>query len=143
MMNNSLPLAPPQLKDRVKPEHWASFIDELNACGTPNADCLLSCGIFLSCTCCFLFPKIKHEFEDKVDKVLREHREKFAPHVTAMARAETNINIWTPSTDPLQRGQWNQTTVYYVAIECTESGWVPPKRDDKHISELEKMTAYV
>lgn len=143
MMNSYLPTAPPQLKDRIKPEHWEAFVKDLNDAGTPNADWLLTCGIFLSCTCCFLIPKIKNEFEDKVDRVLEKHKENFKPHVVSMQRATTSVRIWNPSTDPMTRGSWATTTLYYVAIECTESGWKPPPRDETPISGLAKMEAYV
>jgi hypothetical protein len=66
MMNSYLPGAPPQLKDRINPDHWAGFVQELNDAGTPNADWLLTCGVFVSCTCCLFLPKIKSEFEHKV-----------------------------------------------------------------------------
>ena len=64
-MNSYLPTAPPQLKDRINPDHWLGFVNELNEVGTPNADMLLTCGIFISCTCCVFLPKIKAEFEHK------------------------------------------------------------------------------
>jgi hypothetical protein len=141
-MNEHLPFAPPQLKDRINPDHWAGFINELNAAGTPDPDFLLACGIYMSCTCCHFIPKIQMEFDQKVDAAMEKHIAYFKPHVKHMKRATTDIKIWTPSTDPMQRGSWSTTTVSYIVIECTESGWKPPKRDT-HVSELEKMTAYV
>jgi len=143
MMNAFLPFAPPQLKDRIKGELWAAFVDELNACGTPKASLLRTCSIYATLSCCIFNPKIQHEFEAKVDEVLRFYRVKFAPHVTAMVRAETNVRTWSPSVDPMARGCWTTQTLYYVAMELTESGWVPPPRDDGQVSGLEKLTAFV
>ncbi len=70
MMNEFLPMAPPQLINRVNADHWAGFIAELNDAGTPDADLLLSCGIYMSCTCCMFFPKIKAEFEEKARRAV-------------------------------------------------------------------------
>jgi hypothetical protein len=74
---------------------------------------------------------------------IAKHRPLFEPHVKDMRRAQTEVRVWNPSTDPMTRGSWTTNTLYYIAIECTESGWVPPKRDHSKISELEKLTAYV
>jgi hypothetical protein len=84
IMNNYLPFAPPQLKDRINPDHWLGFVEELNESGTPNPDCLLACGMYMSCTCCWLGPKIKAEFEQKVDAAIEKHIGFFKPHVKAM-----------------------------------------------------------
>jgi hypothetical protein len=143
MMNSYLPSAPPQLKERINPDHWTGFVTELNEAGTPDADLLLACGIYMSCTCCMFFPKIKAEFEHKVDEAIEKHLGYFAPHVKSMKRAQTDVRVWNPSTDPMARGYWATQTLYYIAIECTESGWTPPPRDDTPISNLQKMSAYV
>ena len=60
-----------------------------------------------------------------------------------MTRASTDIRIWNPSEDPMTRGSWTTTTLYYVAIECTESGWVPPPRDDTPLLGTDKLAAYL
>ncbi len=73
------------------------FIKELNDAGTPNADMLLTCGMYISCTCCYIGPKIKHEFEQKVDEAIEKHKKYFEPHVKSMTRATTDIKIWNPS----------------------------------------------
>ena len=79
----------------------------------------------------------------QVDAALEKHREYSKPHVKSMQRATTDVRIWNPSTDPMARGSWTTTSLYYIAIECTESGWKPPPRDEAPITSLDTMQAYV
>lgn len=142
-MNSFLPGAPPQLKERIKTEHWGAFVQDLNDAGTPNFDGLTTVGVFLSCTCCYFMPKLQSEFEQKVDAIIETHRENFKPHVKSMQRASTEVRSWQPSTDPLARGSWQITTLNYIVCECTESGWEAPPRDTTPISALDEVEAYV
>ena len=79
----------------------------------------------------------------QVDAAIEKHKEYFKPHVKSMQRATTDVRIWNPSTDPMSRGSWTTTSLYYIANECTESGWKPPPRDEAPITSLDTMQAYV